>query len=197
MTSGRIPLCVTNRRLAWCSHAFTQRRDSLEGLRWVAVWIRIEGRLRGKLVASRVTSETASPSCTTKDLSIRDRPLWDPRGKSRNGFPRHGAHPPRPSCHILPGAMLQARRQVAHARSAVDHPSDSRHASRALDTVLSSSGSRLPSRFARSGYSDHGVTGRLRPWNPSPYVTLSLPPPPCCYPVLNPGPPYRVDSRVT
>ena len=42
------------------------------------------------------------------------------------------------------GALLQARRPVAHARSDGDDPADSRHASRASDTAPSSSRSRSP-----------------------------------------------------
>ena len=57
----RTALGVTNRRPAWCSHVLTQRRDSLEGPRRIAVWISKEGRVRDTLVASRVAGETASP----------------------------------------------------------------------------------------------------------------------------------------
>ncbi len=98
------------RRPALCSQDLTQRRDSLEGPQRAAVWIRKEGRLRDKLVALRVAGETASPSCTTKDLSSRDRPLWNPRGKRRNGLSRHGAHLPRPSRHSRPGEGRLAAR---------------------------------------------------------------------------------------
>ena len=71
----RTVLEVTIRPSGLRSQALTQRRDFLEGPREVAVWTTKEGRLRDKLVASRVANETASPLYTTKDLSSRDRPL--------------------------------------------------------------------------------------------------------------------------
>ena len=130
------------------------------------------------------------PSSTTKDLSSCDRSLWDPRGKRRNGLPRHGAHPPRPECHILPWEGRLAARLVPASmtrglscKPAVWSrmpvlpsitPPDSRHASRPRTRHHPQ---RLPvtRKFARRGHSDHGVNGRLRQLSPSPCVNLSLP----------------------
>ena len=150
----RTALDVTNRLPCLRSQALTQRWDFLEGPRRAAVWIRKEGRLRDKLVASRVAGETTSPSCTTKDLSSRDRPLWEPRGQRRNGLPRQGAHLPRPECHILQGDGRLAARLVSATmkRGFVCKPAvrslmpvlieittlDARYASRASDTAPSS-----------------------------------------------------------
>ena len=157
----RTALCVKIRRPALCSHVLTQQRDSLEGPRRAAVQTRKEGRGNDTLVASRVAGETVSLSSTTKDLSSRDRPLWNLGGKSRNGLlPCHGAHPPRPECHsplgegrlavrLVPATMRREFSGKPVVRSLMPvlpsiTPSDSRHASRAPDTAPSSSGSRSP-----------------------------------------------------
>lgn len=148
------------------------------------------------------------PSSTTKDLSSRDRPLWDPRGQRRNGLPRHGAQSSRPSCDILPGGgpsgcsacasdneegvLQQAHRPVAHIHSDGDPPL--------------TPGMRLGPRTRHHPQAapDHTQThqeGPLRSrceWLPSSSepITLSepVPPVPCRFPLRLP-PPYRAVSQ--
>lgn len=55
----RTVLGVTNRP-GLRFQVLTQRRDSLEGPRLAAVWIRKEGRRNATLVVARVAGETAS-----------------------------------------------------------------------------------------------------------------------------------------
>ncbi len=129
-------------------------------------------------------------SCGRRDLSSRDRPLRDPRGKSRNGLPRHGAQPSRPSCHSLP---WKGRLAVQLMLATMMRGLSCKPAVRSLMPILTemiplTAGMRLGSRIwhhpqaapgcppaRQEGSLRSRYEGRLRQVSLSLYANLSLP----------------------